>query len=97
MYCCSVILQLRGQQPFRSAAQACTLGNGCTRISVLSPQHLRFARACFGTSGFTLICGAPKSSSIAQGLLPPAHVSPSLRDYPRRPILIDNFWFVCYL
>src|SRR3989337_118950 len=70
-----VILLLRGQQPFRSAAQACTLGNGCTRISVLSPQHLRFARACFGISGFTMICGALKSASVAQGLLPPANLS----------------------
>src|SRR3990170_8329013 len=67
-----VILLLRGQQPFRSAAQACTLGNGCTRISVLSPQHVRFARACFGIRGFTMICGALKSASLAQGLLPPA-------------------------
>src|SRR3990172_6751604 len=82
-----VMLQLRGQQPFRSAAQACTLGTGCTGIYVLSPQHLRFARACFGISGLTVICGALKSASIAQGLLPPAHLAPVTEALPVRPLL----------
>ncbi len=90
MYCCPVILQLRGQQPFRSAAQACTLGNGCTWIYVLSTQHVRFARACFGIRGFTMICGALKSASIAQELLPPAHLSSLLKDYVVRYIALDN-------
>src|SRR3990172_9478579 len=75
-----VMLQVRGSSPFalpRKRANWAPASQGyssCPRS--MYARACRQARACFGISDFTMICGALKSASIAQGLLPPADLSP---------------------
>jgi len=52
-----VILLLGGSSPFALPRKRAPWANGCTQIYVLSPQHVRFARACFGIRDFTMIFG----------------------------------------